>query len=269
MKKFKLLTVIFLFFGIFLLFLQPCFGLEIGTVQEPPGNFKGADGKPDGLSVDFVKEIQKRIGDTTPINILPGARLIHNSLTKPDYVIFSLSRTGAREEKYHWITLMMRKPLVMFAKKGSGVNVKTLDDAKKVSGIGVMRSSVQHEFLTKNGFTNAKPVIEHEQNVKKLLAGRVDLAYHSMQGMAGLCKSMGVDFNELEPVLVLQVSKSSIAMSKSSDPGIVKKWQDTAKAIKDDGTFEKMAQKWAEYTEKTISIKCEVKDGALNFWQDK
>ncbi|MCP4160796.1 MAG: ABC transporter substrate-binding protein [Deltaproteobacteria bacterium] len=253
----------------FTLFIQPCFGLSIGTVEEPPGNFRDKNGKVTGISVDFVKEIQKRVNNKSHILILPGPRLIYNSIKEKNYVIFSLSRTKARENKYHWISLVMRKPLVMFAKKGSNHNVKNLRDAKKVISVGVMRSSVQHNFLSENNFKNIYPVANHIQNLKKLMAGRVTLMYHSMQGAAILCKDAGVDFNQLEPVLYPQISKSSIAMSKNSDIEIVRKWQKAAKDIKADGTFYKIAMKWLIYTEKNYGIKAEIKDGALNFWKEK
>ncbi|MCP4162768.1 MAG: ABC transporter substrate-binding protein, partial [Deltaproteobacteria bacterium] len=113
-----------------------------------------------------------------------------------------------------------------------------------------------------------EPAATHEQDLKKLLAGRITIMYHSMNGAAKLCKDMNLDFSEIEPVLILQISKSSIAMSKNSDPAIVKAWQDAAKEIKADGTFNRLAQKWLEYTEKYIGIPSEIKDGALNFWRE-
>jgi len=86
--KFKtMLSILF-----FILFQQQCFSLSIGTIAEPPGNFEDKDGNITGLSVDFVKEIQKRVNNNSPIQMLPGTRLIYNSLKKKDYVVFSLSK---------------------------------------------------------------------------------------------------------------------------------------------------------------------------------
>ncbi len=65
--------------------------------------------------------------------------------------------------------------------------LKTLEDAKKVNSIGVMRKSVQHDFLLHNNFTNIEDTVEHIQNIKKLMKGRISLLYHSTQGVAQLC----------------------------------------------------------------------------------
>ena len=163
----------------------------------------------------------------------------------------------------------MRKPLVMFAKKGANINVKNLQEAKTLDRIGVLHSSVSHDYLLKQGFNNIEAVNSHKQNLEKLMLGRISLMYHSIQGAAKLCKDLGIDFNQLEPVLILQVSNSSIAMSKNSDIEIVKQWQAAAKAIKADGSFEKLAKKWQNYTEEVIGIPSEIKDGALNFWHSQ
>jgi polar amino acid transport system substrate-binding protein len=248
---------------------HPCFGLEIGTVEEPPGNFTDEHGKITGLSVDFVKEIQNRVHDNSPIEMLPSARLLVYSLEKKNYVLFSVSRTPAREEQYHWISLVMRKPLAMLAKKDSNYTIATLDDAKHVESIGVMRGSVTHDSLMRNHFTNIHPVTGHDQNLKKLMAGRISLWYTSIQNAAIQCKNLGIDFDQLEPVLILQISQSSIAISKDSDMEIVKAWQNAAQDIKADGTFDTLAQKWLTYITDVYGIPCEIKDGALNFWQDK
>ncbi len=247
---------------------QICFSLEIGTVEEAPGNFTDENGVIVGLSVDFVKEIQRRVGDNSPIEMLPGARLIHYSLERSNFVAFSLSRSEAREEKYHWISLVMRKPLCILARKDSNIRIDKLEDAKKYDGIGVLSTSVQHDFLIKNGFTNIEVVWSQELNLKKLYMGRMSLMYHSMHGAAKLSREMNLDINEIEPVLILQISNSSIAMSKNSDPVIVRAWQDAAKEIKADGTFDRLAQKWLDYTEEYIGIPSEIKDGALNLWRE-
>lgn len=43
----------------------------------------------------------------------------------------------------------MRKPLVMFAKKGANINVNNLQEAKALERIGVLHSSVSHDYLLK------------------------------------------------------------------------------------------------------------------------
>ncbi len=39
--------------------------------------------------------------------------------------------------------------------------------------------------------------------------------------------------------------------------------------MKNDGTFARIAEKWAVYIRKTIGIECEVRNRALYFWKEE
>jgi polar amino acid transport system substrate-binding protein len=243
--------------------------LRIWTLSEPPGNFVGENGELTGLTVDYVHEIQKRIGNTDDIDLLPWKRIYRTALREPDIVFFSVARTPEREDKFHWITLVMRKPWALYGKKGSKLQIMNLEDAKKVKAIGVMRGDVRADWLRQQGFTNLDEVAVHEQNVEKLMRGKVDLVFYSPQGMAHVCRESEIDFHEFEPVLFPHASLSHIAMSKNGTRmETVKLWQETAQQIKNDGTFARLAENWAKYTREKNGVEAEVKDGALNFWKE-
>ena len=243
--------------------------MRIWTATEPPGNFVDENGEIAGMSVDYVREIQRRIGNTDNIEMVPWRRIHQTALKKPNIVFFSVARTQEREDKFHWITLVMRKPWAIYGKKGSGLQIRRLEDAKKVKAVGVMRGDVRADWLRQQGFTNLDNAVDHKQNIEKLIRGRVDLIIYSPQGAAHICRESGFAFNDLEPLLFPHASLSYIAMSKNgTSPETVKLWQETAQQIKDDGTFDKIAEKWAQYTREKDGVEAEVKDGALNFWKE-
>ncbi len=245
------------------------YGLTILTLQEPPGNFTDKNRNISGLSVEFVREIQKRLENTDSINMVTCPRFKYKLFNEPNVVGFSVARTPEREDKFHWIALMMRKPWTLYEKRGSGLQIKNLEDAKKVKSIGVARGDVRADYLKQKGFTNLEDVYEHELNIKKLLYGRVPLIFYSAHGASHICRKLDIDFNELNPVLTPNSSMSYIVMSKKGTSiEAVKEWKEIAQQIKDDGTFQKMAEKWMKYTIEKDGIECEIKDGALNFWKE-
>jgi len=267
--KFRISQVLLMFF--FVVFsnaVSSAAELRIWTLSEPPGNFVSANGEITGLSVDIVREIQQRIGNTDKIEMIPWNRIYKTALKVPNLVFFSVARTPEREDKFHWISLMMRKPGVFYAKKGSDLQIRSLDDAKKLTAIGVMEGGVRDTWLQQQGFTNIDQVDNHELNVTKLERKRVPVIFYSPQGMAHTCKDLNYDLNAFEIVLVPYSTVSYIAMSKNgTSEKIVQQWQETAQQIKDDGTFDKTAEKWARYTREMDGVEAEVKDGALNFWK--
>jgi polar amino acid transport system substrate-binding protein len=216
-----------------------------------------------------VREIQQRIGNTDEIRMIPWTRIYQTALKQPNIVFFSVARTPEREDKFHWIALVMRKPWALYGRKGAKSKITSLEEAKKVEAIGVVRGDVRAEWLRQQGFTNLDEATDHEQSIEKLLRGRVDLIFYSPHGAAHICRKLGIDFNEFEPVLFPHASLSYIAMSKNgTPPETVTLWQETAQQIKDDGTFEQLAEKWAAYTSEKDGVEAEVKDGALNFWKE-
>ncbi len=242
--------------------------MQIWTVSEPPGNFVDEHGKITGLSVDFVREIQRRIVNTDDIKMIPWQRIYNTALKKPNIVFFSVARTPEREDKFHWITLVMRKPWAFYKRKDSALQIKSLEDAKQVNAVGIVRGGVRENWLRQQGFTNLDEAKSHKQTIEKLFRKRLDLILYSPHGVSHVCRTLGLDINKIEPVLFPYASVSYIAMSKKgTPPETAKLWQKTAKEIKDDGSFAKLAQKWMIYSKEKDGIEAEVKDGALNFWK--
>ncbi len=243
--------------------------LRIWGLSEPPGNFMNEKGEFVGLSVDVVREIQKRVGSTEKVEMIPWNRIYQTALKEPNLVFFSVARTPEREDKFHWITIMMRKPWAFYARKSSKLQIKSLADAKKLKAIGVQKGDVRETWLVQQGFTNIDRAANHELNVAKLNRNRVDLIFYSPQGMAHTLRALNLDPNMFEIVLVPHSSQSYLAMSKNgTSEKTVKQWQEAARQMKKDGTFNQLAEKWAIYAREKAGVKSEVKDGALNFWKE-
>ncbi len=242
--------------------------LRLWGPSEPPGNFMNEHGEFTGLAVDIVIEIQQRVGNSDKIEMVPWKRIYKTALKEPNLVFFSVARTPEREEKFHWITLMMRKPWAFYAIKGPGLQINSIKDAKKIKAIGVMEGGIRDAWLLQKGFTNIDRAASHELNVAKLERKRVPVIFYSPQGMAHTCRELGYNFKTFEIMLVPHSSQSYLAISKNgTSEKVVKQWKKAAQQIKEDGTFEKFARKWAAFTKEKNGIECEVKDGALNFWK--
>ena len=56
-----------------------------------------------GLSVEIVREIQKRIGSHEQIRVYPWARAYNLALKEENVVLFSITLTKARKDLFKWI----------------------------------------------------------------------------------------------------------------------------------------------------------------------
>lgn len=243
--------------------------IRIYCDEAPPTNFRADDGTVTGFTTDIVREIQKRVGNSSEIKIYPWKRAYVTALKEPGIVLFTASRNPDREDKFHWITPVTARRSVLWGKAGSPLKISTLEDARRVKSIGVMRSGNREKYLQLRGFTNLEPVTEEGQNLKKLIAGRVDLIFLSPIEAATLAVINGISFSEIEPRFTVYSNDSYIMMSKNGTSAeTVRMWKDAAQQIKDDGTFKKIGEKWVKHIRNTYGAEAEVRDNILFFWKE-
>ena len=212
--------------------------LRIYCEDDRPLQFKTPDGSLTGLTVEVVQEIQKRLGNTDPIQMLPWARGLKYLNKEPNTVLFSMARTAERNDLYQWVGPISETVMGLYAKTDSSIQIKTLDDAKKVQAIGVYRDDLRDQYLTKAGFTNLDRTTEGVQSYKKLMLGRVDLFASSANEVADN------QYVNVKLVFTLLKAQLFIAVNRETDSAIVARWNDALEAMKQDGTFKAIFHKY-------------------------
>jgi polar amino acid transport system substrate-binding protein len=234
--------------GLILFFLLPVTSglaqeLTIISEENPPFNFT-EDGILTGSSTEVVREIMRRLNRPAEIQVLTWARAYQLALTQPNVVLFSTARTQARENLFHWVGPVYKVRFGFYARKGSGLVLTCLDDAKKVSAIATYKDDVREQLLKSRGFTNLDSSKSPVSNLKKLLSGRVDLWLYSNLGVPLVAKQIGVDPVDLELVLPFQDKYAYIAISKGTPEAVAQKWQSTLDDLKREGTFNNIVKRW-------------------------
>ena len=218
--------------AVFLLFAQSLLADELMILTEnlPPLNYV-KDGVLVGPAVEIVKEIQRRVGSNAQIQVYPWARAYKMALEEKNIILFGMARTSVRQDKFYWIGPIARKRDILVAKKGSGIKINSLEDAKKVEHIGTLRDDTKEEFLKSHGFTNLVPTHDDQRNAKKLVLGRIDLWATKKPGLKTICNLAGVDYQEIEEVYSMREVDISIVVSKKTSDAIVQQWKTAFKKI--------------------------------------
>lgn len=151
---------------------------RIMTEVYPPYNMLDFAGQPVGVSVDLLHEIFREAGDmpAAEIEVLPWSRGYAAVQTTPGAMLFSTTRTAAREDKFKWVGPIARTNVALITKGG-----KTVDDLAALT-IGVIRDDVAHQTLVGMGVPDS--ALSFEPNVsalvRKLAADRLDaIGYES------------------------------------------------------------------------------------------
>ncbi|MDM8543095.1 ABC transporter substrate-binding protein [Desulfococcaceae bacterium HSG9] len=238
----KISSVIIIFLLVFST-LATAQKLTILTEDSPPLNFI-RDGQLTGSSAEVVREILKRLNSTDTIQVVPWARGYHQAQTQSDTVLFSTTRTAERENLFQWAGPLCIVKWVFYARRGAGININSLADAKKVGSIGTYKNDVREQFLKQHGFTNLDSSNTPISNIKKLLSGRIDLWFDANVGLLELARKASVNPLDVEPIYTFRDATLYIAFSKTTSSTIVKQWQATLDEMYKDGTFARISQKW-------------------------
>jgi polar amino acid transport system substrate-binding protein len=216
------------------------------TEEYPPYNFK-KDGKTQGIAVDLLSEVWKKVGlnkTTKDMKIVPWARGVKMIKTKPGTCLFATTLTRERKDVLGWkfvypIPLVNEEPENhVIAKKGKHISFDSIEDLKKYKGkFGVIRGDVGEGLLVGAGVKSL---------VKKLDKGRYDIISYSFTTASTKMKEIGIDPSKFEIIFSFPPKPMGYAFYHSTDPAILKKLQTALDELHSDGTAERIRLKYSK-----------------------
>lgn len=202
------------------------------------------NGKSTGFTIELVTEIQRRVGNTDPINFVPWARGLHELEQSPNTLLFSVARTPERDAKFQWIGPITERVYALYARADDNIVINSIEDAKKVASIGVYRNDVRDQALTNMGFTNLDRTDNNDINIKKLMKGRITLFAGTVPNSPRQTQGAGYPPEAIKPVFVFLRSQLYIAASQNTDPAVVAKWNQALADMKKDQSFQKLHKRY-------------------------
>ncbi|WP_088210911.1 substrate-binding periplasmic protein [Shewanella sp. Shew256] len=217
--------------------------LNIYTEEWAPISFS-VDGKPDGLAVQVVQEIQKRVNNQDPIKVVPWARGWKIMTEQANTVLFTMTRTPEREQLFSMIGPVAVGTTNFYALKNSQLNIRSIDDAKQAKAVGVYRSSVEEQLLMEHGLTNLAPSSTPLLSAKQLMKRRIDLWCNANLTAPSILAEAGASIDDVKSLYTISANHLYIAFSKGTPSEEIDKWKEALISIKADGTFAQIYHHW-------------------------
>jgi polar amino acid transport system substrate-binding protein len=206
--------------------------LRIMTEEYPPFNYTDAGGNLVGSSTGEVKAIINKLGEDINIEVLPWAQAYETVLLEPDTALYSMARTPERENLFMWVGPIGSYENWLYAKKGSSTRVSSLDDAKAVKGIAVVKDEAGQQKLAQQGFINFVYTDSTADGLKKLVAGQSDLWLGTGADVEMVAKKAGVDPLGIEAVAFVHKVDLYIGFNKNTPYATVLAWQMALDSLK-------------------------------------
>ena len=211
--------------------------LEIFCEESPPYQMRSGDGSLSGMTVELVREIQKRVKNSDPIQIVPWNRAYTFALQKENVVLFSTVMTDERKDLFKWVGPIADVSMAFYAKKDSPIAISSHDEAKKVRAIAVYGNDISQQYLQKMGYRNLAAAYDNMSAIKSLMLGRVDLVSIGRNAHKKMAQAAGYEWMDLKEVFIYMKSPIYITFSKKTPAATVSSWNKALDEMKKDGTF--------------------------------
>lgn len=210
------------------------------TAVLPPFTL-GNDLELPGVAHELVEEMSTRTGIDIQIEYLPWARAQTTVQETPNTILFSATRSAAREDLYSWITLMA-EPREVFVSTSRVIN--SLEEANDAGSIVVLDNTPRHGRLTEAGLTNIETAREAQLAARMLNGGRVEAWYTFDHRAAFVFKSEGFDPTTLVFGEAQRSPKNWMAAHPDFDPSIAAQLDAAMAEIRADGTYDAILKRY-------------------------
>lgn len=218
--------------------------LQIYTEEYPPVTFLGRYGEISGYGTDIVREIMKRNKVFEPIRISTWSNGYELALDNPNFCLFTMDRTEIRENLFRWVGPIGTNTTWFYVRKGSGVVVGSLEDARKLASVGTVASWFSDQHLRNLGFANLVSGADPVSMTTRLMKGEVDAFVCSGITFPDIITAAGYSYQEVTPAFALMSSDFYISFSKTTSRELVSSWQSAFETMQRDGTVQSIYNRW-------------------------
>lgn len=192
------------------------------TEEYPPYNYVDNQ-QLTGISVELLEAIfaeTKTPLSRHDIHVYPWVRGYELALNQPNTVLFSTTRTAAREDYFHWVGPIAQDQVALLAHRNAPTTIDSLADAiERNLTVAVIREDIGAQALLEANYPEhlIRSAIDNRSALHMLVRGRVDLWAYSADVAQWIAESEGYPENSLLPVHTLSESSLYFAINQATD----------------------------------------------------
>ena len=222
-------------------------GLTLLTEENAPFNFTEG-GVLKGIAVDLLVAAMKDSGhavSAAEIQVVPWARGYDAAQRQPGTMLFSMARTQEREHLFSWAGPIFKAQIGLVAARARDIRVSSPADLRAYT-IATVRDGAPEQLLVQAGVPEQSLDRGNgiEANLKKLLAGRVDMVAFNIPAVMYNLARLGADPADFAVVYVLRELDLHYAFHKETDPALLKDVQGALDKIRTSGGYEAIVRRY-------------------------
>jgi polar amino acid transport system substrate-binding protein len=227
--------------------------IKIVSEEFPPLQYQGKDSAA-GYVHDFMLETIRRVKQTQPVVIssyefLPWKRALLQAEQTPNTLLFALSRTPTRENKYIWLGEVSNYQQSLHRLKSNSMTAQSIQQAKQQGlSISIQNGSAVSDYFIKQGLQYGVDFyysMNYQQGIQQLFNGRIDLiALSEFTARQAACQE-GFDGNQLVAQIPIEALAKPLwaVFNKDTPTELVDAFRREMANIRKEGLFDRYYKK--------------------------
>jgi polar amino acid transport system substrate-binding protein len=196
-----------------------------------------------GMVCELLRELSRRVGYPLSPELLPLQRAMVVAAAGPGIVMAPLARTPVRERNYQWLVRLFDEDFVVVAKRGSNVDISTLDKVGRLR-VGVVREGVSAEYIKQRGWQGLQLATRDVANAHKLDVGRIDAWVGPWNGILSTQRAAGLRTEDLRRGVLLKRTGVYLVGSPDLAPAVGAAWKTAFGEMIRDGSYARVLQQY-------------------------
>lgn len=217
--------------------------IRLATLDWPP--YVGENLSQMGFTTAIVAEAFKRAGYEVKVDFMPWTRVIQESEAGKYDAAFPEYFSDERNKAFFFSDQFASGPLGFYKRKADNITYTKLEDLKPYR-IGVVLGYINTPEFDAANYLQKEPVNSDEQNIRKLLMGRIDLIVIDKYVAQYLIKNSIPEaigkLEFLEPALLDQPLYVIFSRKIAGSEQKLQKFNAALKTMREDGTLDRILE---------------------------
>ncbi|MDA3928833.1 MAG: transporter substrate-binding domain-containing protein [Prolixibacteraceae bacterium] len=202
-----------------------------------------------GLASDLLSDVCEQLNMDCQIDFMPWETGYKEVLENENTVLFTTVLNSTRRDLFKWAGPFASLDWNFYSKAENQIAIKTLQEAKAVSNIGVIAGYAIEEYLIEQGFSNLVYCSDLNEGLVKLMNGEIDLFPTNKYSLESTLGTLELSTFSVSSVYTIKTELLYYAFNKNTSDDVVADFQAAIDFLKNNGTLKQLSQDYLNTSE--------------------
>ena len=206
------------------------------TEEYKPLNYS-ENGNITGLAPELLKNVCQQLNIPFEVSVLPWDQAYSQALQTDNAVLFSTILNADRKNLFKWAGPIASLDWNFYSSSQNPLILKSLDDARTIGKIGVLKDYSITQYLIGQGFTNLVYCSTNIDAFDRLLKGEIDLFPSDRLTAEAALESLNKSYYSVAERLTIRTDLVYFAFNKHVPDDVIADFQKELDRLKDNGVL--------------------------------